>query len=62
MKNTHPIEFSFTAETFNLAIQNTEDGERIAREEERKAVERAQSAAGQYCLLFIDRNQSQQSS
>ena len=56
-----PVEFGFTAEAFNLVIESTSDGERIAREEERKAVEKAQAAAGQFCLLFIDRNQSQQS-
>lgn len=50
-----PLEFSFASEAFNLAIEGTEDGERIQREID--AIKRAKEEAEKKQLSLCDHNQ-----
>lgn len=57
MKHSLPLpEFAFTAEAFNLAIEHTEDGERLQREIDQKNAERAAAEKQQLKLIQEPRN------
>lgn len=48
------FEFAFTREAFNLARENSEDGERIRAENDAQAKDRAQAEAAQAPIVFGD--------